>query len=324
MKNKKSWQEILKSNFTKIETLADFLQLSPQDRLLIDKKPRFILNLPLRIAEKIEKQNLYDPLLKQFVPTIEEKVQTLSFVDDPTDDKAYRKTDKLLHKYNGRALLICTSACAMHCRYCFRQNFEYCKEKKLFEEELSLIAKDSSIKEVILSGGDPLSLSNKKLDQLFNDLESISHVKRVRFHTRFPVGIPERIDEDFLHLLKKTSKQIWFVVHINHPKEIDSDILLALKNIQLLGIPVLTQTVLLKGINDDSKTLQELCELLVDNGILPYYLHQFDKISGGAHFEVSEDIGLSLIEALRCHLSGYAVPKYVAEIPGKASKTPII
>lgn len=324
MKTERNWQDILKGNFTRWRALADFLNLSEENCSVIDKQPDFILNIPRRLAEKIAKGTLDDPILKQFLPTMEERKKTLSFVDDPTGDRNSTKASKLLHKYNGRALLVCTSACAMHCRYCFRQNYDYSKEKCAFEKELTIISEDSTISELILSGGDPLSLNNNKLEALFETLRKIPHIKRVRFHTRFPIGIPERLDDGFLKLLKETNKQIWFVVHTNHPREIDSDILKALKNIQLLGIPILTQTVLLKGINDSFETMKELCELLVDNGISPYYLHQFDKISGGAHFEVPQEVGLSLIEALRNDLSGYAVPKYVVEIPGEPAKTPIV
>ena len=283
-------------------------------------RPRFVLNLPFRLAAKIQKKNLDDPILRQFVPLQDEEVMDPNFKKDPVADALSCKTPKLLHKYAGRVLLVVTSACAMHCRYCFRQNFAYDSSHKEFEHELDFIAKDSSIHEVILSGGDPLSLDDQILDSVLQRIAAIPHVRKIRFHTRFPVGIPERIDAPFLAVLEKVPIQMWFVIHANHPRELDSDVLAALKIIQKLGIPVLNQSVLLKGVNDNADILIELSKKLSDHGIIPYYLHQLDQVQGAAHFEVKEDQGLDLISALKIQLPGYAVPKYVREIPGMPSK----
>jgi EF-P beta-lysylation protein EpmB len=317
------WRQILRTNFIKWHELADFLGLSPEQRNRIDSKPGFPLNLPRRLAEKIAKQTLEDPILRQFLPTIEEKRQTLGFVSDPVGDSLCSRSSKLLHKYHGRVLLVCTSACAMHCRYCFRQQFDYDTGHPGFSNEIELIRQDTTLQEVILSGGDPLSLSDQVLESLLQELALIPHVRRIRFHTRFPIGIPERIDGPFLAILENVPKQIWFIVHANHPEECDPDVLAALKRIQKLGIPVCNQAVLLKGVNDDVDTLCRLCEKLTDHGILPYYLHQLDKVQGAAHFEVSEAEGLMLIKKLTARLPGYGVPKYVKEIAGEPAKTPI-
>lgn len=315
------WREIQKSNFTNWEKLADFLLLNEDARSCIKKHPRFSLNIPLRLAEKIQKGTLDDPILKQFLPTLEEDIQTVRCSVDPVKDVEFRRTSKLLHKYEGRALITATSACAMHCRYCFRQNFDYDSEKIGFLEELKVLRQDHSIREIILSGGDPLSLSNQALRILITDLGSISHIRRLRFHTRFPVGIPERIDDEFLDILAETRLQVWFIIHSNHPKELDDTVLAALKKIQKLGIPVLNQAVLLKGVNDSRLVLKALLEKLVDFGISPYYLHQLDVVRGANHFEVSEEEGRKLILAVSKELSGYAIPKYVKEIPGASGKT---
>lgn len=212
----------------------------------------------------------------------------------------------------------------MHCRYCFRQNYPYAPFQSGLSQELAWIGQDPSIKEVILSGGDPLSLNNDSLQEILHSICAISHVERIRFHTRFPIGIPERIDEAFLSLLEACTKQIWFIIHCNHPRELDLDVLTALKKIQKLGIPVLNQSVLLKGINDCIDTLQALCEKLTANGIIPYYLHQLDRVERAAHFEVSKTQGRQLIQELTLRLSGYAVPKYVQEIFGETSKTSLM
>jgi EF-P beta-lysylation protein EpmB len=317
------WRQVLRTNFTHWQKLADFLQLSPAQSAQILQKAHFPLNLPVRLASKIQKGTLNDPILKQFLPTLEEHVATEHYSIDPIQDRVFCRTTKLLQKYEGRALLLCTSACAMHCRYCFRQNYPYESSNHQFENELQEIAADTSLREIILSGGDPLSLSNETLSLLLNRLNSIPHVQRIRFHTRFPIGIPERIDSSFISLLENSQKQIWFVFHSNHPSEFDEDIWAALAQIRRLGIPLLNQTVLLRDVNDSVETLKKLFEKLVDHGISPYYLHQLDRVQGAAHFEVPEEKGRQLIETVRKQLSGYAVPLYVREIAGESNKTPL-
>ena len=315
------WREIQKENYNQWKPLVDFLELDEENARSVLQRSRFVLNMPRRLATKIEKNNLDDPILRQFVPLREELATSSGFCSDPVGDGFSQKTNKLLHKYVGRALLVCTSACAMHCRYCFRQNFPYATEQKLFEEELEAISQDCTLEEIILSGGDPLSLSDRVLEQLLQDLDAITHVQRIRFHTRFPIGIPERIDDSFLAILSRVKAQLIFVVHINHPRELDEDVTASLKKIQKLGIPVLNQAVLLKGVNDNLLTLKTLFESLVNIGVLPYYLHQLDRVQGAAHFEVDEKIGLSLLEELRTCLPGYAIPQYVREIAGEPSKS---
>lgn len=318
------WKKILRTNFTDIDKLAIFLELDGESKLELLKRPKFSLNLPLRLAEKINKNDLNDPILKQFVPLKDELKVTNGFLTDPVGDLNCKSSAKLLHKYEGRVLLVTTSACAMHCRYCFRQNFDYATATGfLFEDELKLIADDKTIQEVLLSGGDPLSLSNELLKKLIQNLDNIPHLKRLRFHSRFPIGIPERIDDEFIEIIKNCRFQIYFVLHINHPKELDEAIFKAVKQLQKAGAIVLNQSVLLYGVNDDVDTLVNLSNCLIDNGILPYYLHQLDRVQGAAHFEVSEEKGLSLIAEMNKHLPGYAVPKYVREIEGHPSKTPI-
>ncbi len=320
-----AWRLIQLQNFTAWEKFATYLELDSKDQKIILKNPSFPLNIPLRLACKIKKSTLDDPILKQFLPKVDELIQKPGFFLDPVQDISFRKEEsKLLKKYEGRALLLVSSACAMHCRYCFRQNYTYETERKDFSSEIELIRQDSSLKEIILSGGDPLSISDEKLQILLMALNEIPHIKRIRFHTRFPVGIPERIDDSLLSIFKSVSKQIIFILHTNHVRELDEEVLTSMKKIQRLGIPVLSHTVLLKEINDDVKTLQELFETLSDHGILPYYLFQLDKVQGASHFEVLEEEGKKLMEELSSKLSGYALPKYAKEEPGKPAKTPIL
>jgi EF-P beta-lysylation protein EpmB len=318
------WRQILRSNFTDLKSLLAYLELENDTSKIALESPRFSLNVPRRLVQKIQKKKWDDPILKQFLPFTEERTQTNGYVSDPVGDQGCRKSSKLIHKYQGRALLVCTSACAMHCRYCFRQNFDYDCSNKVFSNELELIRQDFSIKEIILSGGDPLSLSDATLEELLGNISTIPHIKMIRFHTRFPIGIPERIDSSFLKILSNFPRQIWFVVHVNHPVELDSDVLQALRCIQKLGIPVLNQSVLLKGVNDNVETLKMLSEKLVENGIFPYYLHELDRVQGTAHFEVEEKVGQALIKELTRQLPGYAIPKYVREIAGYPNKVSLV
>lgn len=316
------WKEKLRQNFKSVRTFVDYLELDEKQQEEVNFEPPFAIQVPLRLAQKMRKKSLTDPLVLQFLPLNKEKDLHAQFNTEPVCDSHFKKTDKLLHKYEGRVLLVCTSACAMHCRYCFRQNFDYMRGKN-FDEEIAWIEKDSSIREVILSGGDPLSLSNLTLNELFERLGQISHVKKIRIHTRFIIGIPERIDEEFLSILKKLPQQIYFVIHCNHSKELDEEIFHCLDALKRLGCIILNQAVLLKNVNDTKETLGQLCLDLSDRGIIPYYLHQLDRIQGAAHFEVEEEQGLKLINEIATFLPGYAVPKYVREIPGQPNKTPL-
>lgn len=320
-KNIPLWRELQRENFTRLEPLLAFLELSETLRDQIFHDSKFSLNIPLRLAKKMEKNRIDDPIFRQFVPLREEGIVTPGFVLDPVKDQTFCKTEKLLQKYRSRALLVTTSACAMNCRFCFRQNFPYEKEIFGFEKELKYIENDPSISEIILSGGDPLSLSDQTLSSLFNAIDKIPHIRRIRFHTRFPIGIPERIDESFLKILDLSQKQIVFVIHCNHPRELDSDVICHLRKILALGIPLLNQSVLLKGVNDDESTLLELSEKLSSNGIIPYYLHQLDLVQGASHFQVSDERGIELVQYLQKHTSGYAVPRLTREEAGRSSKT---
>lgn len=210
----------------------------------------------------------------------------------------------------------------MHCRYCFRQHFAYGASAN-FQKELTAIAQDHSLHEVILSGGDPLSLPDETLKGLLDTLSSYAHIKRIRFHTRFPIGIPERIDGSFLNVIAACPKQIYIVLHCNHARELDEEIFDRVKALQRSGCVLLNQAVLLKGVNDQAAALQQLAEALADQGILFYYLHQLDRVAGAAHFEVAESDGQRLVAEIAKRLPGYAVPKYVREIAGEPHKTPV-
>lgn len=309
------WRGIQKQTFSSLEKIADFLELDQENRDRLVSRKDFPVHVPLRIASKMKKNSIDNPLALQFLPLKEEVLG--GGVLDPVGDGASKRCEALLHKYEGRALLLTTGACAMHCRYCFRQNFPY---KSALDEAVEIISKDPSIKEIILSGGDPLSLSDRALKELFDKFEKIPHVEIVRFHTRFVVGIPERITDAFLDILRGSCKQIVFVVHVNCVEELDEDIFCALARVGALNIPVLTQTVLLRDVNDSKKALYDLFWALSKRGVIPYYLHQLDRVKGSLHFEVSKERGRELILALRDCMPGYAVPTYVEERAGDGAK----
>lgn len=316
----KNWHEILKTSFTSVEKACDFLELPETLRSKVLLKPNFPFLLPMRLAKKMAKGTLEDPLVRQFLPLKEEQERADGFFKDPVCDTSFQKEGRVLQKYQKRALVVTTGACAMHCRYCFRQNFEYGGEKR-FQSELEWLKKEPSIQEVILSGGDPLSLSNDILKYLLDQIALIPHIKRVRFHTRFPIGIPERIDEGFLDLVSESKQEIYIVIHANHPIEIDDEVAVYLKKLKRIGCTLLNQSVLLKGVNDDPAILKELSERLINSGILPYYIHQLDRVFGTFHFEVSEEIGKALVKEIAKELPGYGVPKYVKEEPYQSNKT---
>jgi len=268
-----------------------------------------------------------DPLLLQVLPLGAEEVSKSGFTLDAVGDHDAKRASGLLHKYQGRALLITTGSCAIHCRYCFRRHYPYSDDPKRladWEPAMQALRSDSTIQEVIFSGGDPLMLTDHRLGELIGLVASIPHIKRLRIHTRLPVVLPERVTPELLHLLTGGRLTPIVVVHANHPHELDSRCLGALRALVRSGCTVLNQAVLLAGINDHIDTLARLCEELADSGVIPYYLHQLDRVMGVSHFEVPESVGRNLIAALRTRLPGYAVPEYVREIAGQQHKTPII
>ena len=317
------WRIEQKKSFANLDSLLTFLEFPLKAREQFSKQSSFPLLVPMRIAKKMRKNDLSCPLLKQFLPTQKELEKKEGFTINPVGDIESLKLPKLIHKYSGRLLLTPSSACAMNCRYCFRRSFPYDKTSSSLENELLYIKNNTTIHEVIFSGGDPLSLSDDKLSSYLHEIDTIDHVSIIRFHTRLPIGIPERITEKLLHTLSRLRCQVIFVLHINHKEELDVEIFSSIKKLQNLGIPILCQSVLLKGVNDSKEVLKELYLLLISHGILPYYLHQLDKVEGAAHFEVKESIGEKLITSLREELPGYAIPQYVRETQGEKSKTPI-
>ena len=322
-----SWRQSLADA---VRDPAELIELLHLPTSLIEPARRvaeqFPLIVPHSFLDRMTPGDVSDPLLRQILPLDAELSAGEGFAPDPVGDGAARIAPGLLHKYEGRALLIAAGACAVHCRYCFRRHYAYNEEPRRLEDwEPALVAlqEDTSITEVILSGGDPLVLSDRRLSLLFERLAGIEHLRRIRIHSRLPIVLPDRMTGKLLELLQQPELQTLFVVHANHPHEIAGDCREALRTLVSSGIPTLNQAVLLRGVNDSGEALAELSLRLVDIGVFPYYLHQLDRVQGAAHFEVSEAEGRALIDALRARLPGYAVPRFVREIPGAPSKTPL-
>lgn len=320
----KNWQQQLAEAFNNIEDLCRYLHLSPDDLpVSVEAVKNFPLRVPLSFAACIEKGNPHDPLLRQVLPINEELLAYPGFSNDPVGDLASVTQTAVLHKYYGRVLLINTGSCAINCRYCFRRNFPYADlqlSKQKEDAAIQYIQENTSISEVILSGGDPLLLSDSRLTRLIQQLDSIKHLKRIRIHSRLPIVLPARITAEFINTLTQSPKQITIVTHCNHANEISDAVIASCKSLKNAGITLFNQAVLLKGVNDSVEVLCELSEQLFSQGVIPYYLHLLDKATGTRHFEVSEIEALALIRQVQATLPGYLVPKLVKERAGAASK----
>jgi EF-P beta-lysylation protein EpmB len=321
------WHRSLANAVRDPDQLVDLLKLPDSYRNQARKSAElFPLMVPHSFLDRMEPGNPEDPLLLQVLPLDAEQKDISGFVPDALHEHSARTSPGMLQKYAGRALLIATGTCAVHCRYCFRKNYPYSQEPRRLEDwnpALQAIAEDDSLREVILSGGDPLMLTDARLAALCAALETIPHLKRLRIHTRLPIVLPDRVTESLIEMLTSSRLTPIMVVHANHPREIVGECARALRTLVRSGMTVLNQAVLLRRINDSAEVLAELCERLVDLGVMPYYLHQLDRVSGTAHFEVPESEGCEIIEQLRRRLPGYAVPQYVREVPGMLFKIPL-
>ena len=319
-----NWQQQLSEAFTAIEDLCEYLKLSPGDLPISQAaSQQFALRVPLSFAASMEKGNPNDPLLRQVVPIRDELLDYPGFSNDPVGDIQAVVQPGILHKYQGRVLLINTGSCAINCRYCFRRNFPYDDLQLSKQQEsgaIEYIKSDTTITEVILSGGDPLLLSDARLAQLIRQLETLDHIKRIRIHSRLPIVLPARVTDELIKVLVNCSKQIVLVVHANHANEINGRVVTAFNLLKNKDITLLNQSVLLKDVNDNVDTLCELSEQLFSIGITPYYLHLLDRATGTGHFEVSEDDARRIMTQVQNRLPGYLVPKLVKEIAEDESK----
>jgi len=318
------WKKQLASAISSPAELLRELELEHLLTEQIKTHSKFFLRAPQAYVNKINKGDPYDPLLLQILPTLAEN--KLTGDTDPVGDLHAMPSSGLLHKYHGRALIITTAACAIHCRYCFRRHFPYSDAQALSSQwptTLDYLRQHTEIKEVILSGGDPLVLDDHRLARLCSDLETIPHIKWLRIHTRLPVVLPARINPSLLGWMQDSRFRITMVIHANHANELGTDEMRVLDSLQNINVTLLNQSVLLKNVNDNASSLIDLSQRLHDSGVIPYYLHMLDQVQGGLHFDVTHKKACQLIDNMRDKLPGYLIPKLVIEEKGKSSKTAI-
>lgn len=318
------WKKQLAEAISSPVELLQHLKLEHLLNHQVDLDPSFKLRVPKAYVDKMKKGDASDPLLLQVLPTLAEN--ELGGDIDPVGDLNAMPSPGLLHKYHGRALIITTAACALHCRYCFRRHFPYSESLAIASQwpaTLNYLKQHSDINEVILSGGDPLVLDDKKLESLCKNLETIPHIKWLRIHTRLPIVLPSRINDSLLGWMKSSRLRITMVIHANHANEIGKDEMLALESLQSINITLLNQSVLLRNINDNATTLINLSHRLHDVGVMPYYLHLLDQVQGSLHFDVNSEKACQIIDNMRAMLPGYLVPRLVVEKKGESSKTAI-
>lgn len=325
LKNSDNWQSTLSDLVTDPNELLRLLELEAADLGLAEQALRdFPLRVPRPFLARMEKGNPADPLLRQVLPLAEEDMEVNGFSTDPLQEAAANPAPGILHKYYGRALLLPTSSCAIHCRYCFRRHFPYqdnIPDRQSWQLSLDYLRRSKDIEEVILSGGDPLAIADRHLDWLLSALEAIPHVHTLRLHTRLPIMIPARVSQTLCQRLENSRLRVVIVLHCNHAREIDAGVEAACRDLIQSGAMLLNQSVLLKGINDGLEPLAELSRALFKAGVLPYYLHLLDRTRGTAHFEVEEARGVAILDELRHHLPGYLVPRLAREEPGAGAKT---
>lgn len=321
---KHAWQQALSDLITDPKELWDILDLDPA---LLDDAYQVVRQFPLKVPRsfvaRMEKGNPHDPLLKQVLPLGAELDVISGFSLHPLQEINANPVPGVLHKYHGRVLVMLTAACAIHCRYCFRRHFPYEENisgRSGWEKIFAYLKQDPGISEVILSGGDPLSVSDHLLKSFTDELVQIPHIKRLRIHTRLAVVIPERITEQFVSWLNDLPLKSVLVTHINHANEINFEVKQALERLRSIGVTLLNQSVLLKEINDNVQTLAILSETLFASGVLPYYLHILDKVQGAAHFDIPLSCAKALHTELSYQLPGYLLPKLVYEQSGKLAK----
>lgn len=320
-----AWQKQLANAVKSIDELLLEVELSHHDLGLSEYAQQELpLRVPKSFVARMQPGDPYDPLLLQVLPTQLEEETAPGYSTDPLGEGRVTPTPGLLHKYRGRALLVATGSCAIHCRYCFRRHFPYSEHQiPGFSDALDYLQKNTEIEEIILSGGDPLAMSDRRLADLVGQLEMIPHLRRLRIHTRLPVVLPDRVDRHLLSWLTGGRLEPIVVLHSNHSQEINAEVTTALGRLKGAGVTLLNQSVLLRGINNSVPALRDLSKNLFAAGVLPYYLHLVDRVRGATHFDVHEDEARSLVWELMRDLPGYLVPKLVREVPGAPAKMPI-
>lgn len=322
-----SWQQLLTTGFDSAKQILEYLNLTDSGGLSLDSQlahQQFTTKVPKRFVDKMTLGDREDPLLLQVLPQGIEMQKVAGYTDDPLIESEVNPLPGLLHKYHGRVLLTLSNVCAINCRYCFRRHFPYRENllgSKTWPAVLAYLSQNDSISEVILSGGDPMLVNDKQLGKFVEQLEKISHITTLRIHSRLPIVLPERFNDDWLACFNESRLNKVMVLHCNHANELDDDIANLCQRLKQAHFHLLNQTVLLKGVNDSVEVLTTLSQSLFNIGVLPYYLHQLDKVKGAHHFEIQYTQALELHQAMKASLPGYLVPKLVRETPFDKNKT---
>jgi len=319
-----AWRKELADVVTDVEELLRMLDFGDRPPIATPSALRgFPLRVPRAFIHRMHPGDPNDPLLRQVLPVVKEYEPVAGFTTDPVGELSSPPVDSVLHKYQGRALVMVTGVCAVHCRYCFRRHFPYAELGSAppdLDSAIDRIVSDPTISEIILSGGDPLTVPDSRLEVLGRKLAALPQLKRLRLHTRMPIVLPQRVDRALISWIGGLGLQTVVVVHANHANEIDDDVRRALAALAETGVTLLNQAVLLAGVNDSVDALADLSESLFDAGVLPYYLHRLDPVSGAAHFEVSDVEAKRLHAEVSAQLPGYLVPRLVREVPGAPAK----
>lgn len=326
-RTRSSWQQELANAFKDSDSLLEYLQIASENLPDPIVKNNFPTLVTQHFASLFKKGDPNDPLLKQVLSVKSENLNVEGFTLDPLEENQATQVPGIIHKYQGRVLMLPTSACAIHCRYCFRRHYDYTQDtpfRERIRQSLDYIRQHPDIEEIILSGGDPLTLADSQWKELIDQIATIPNIKRLRIHTRLPVVLPSRITADFIKQLSCLPFQIVMVLHINHAKEISLPLQAICKQLTSAKVTLLNQSVLLAGVNDDLTTLKSLSEQLFKLNILPYYLHLLDPVQGVAHFDVPQEKAKKLLTELSNNLPGYLVPKLVREEATKPAKTIIV
>ena len=321
----RDWKVVISESFLDLDELLKFCEIDPL-HTGGNTRQEFGLRVTRYFASLIEKGNALDPLLLQVLPDESELQLVSGYSKDAVGDYLSMPAPGLIHKYHGRVLLSLTGACAIHCRYCFRRHFDYSENSadcSAHGQVMQYLSQNKEVREVILSGGDPLMLSDLKLARLITNLNNIPHIRTLRIHSRLLSVLPERINKTFLETLRQFNGQVVFVSHINHPNEISGPNQAGFQLLSQQGYTIFNQTVLLRRVNDSVRTLEELSNKLFANQVIPYYLHRLDKVQGAAHFDISLEESRSIYQQLRDRLPGYLLPLMVEENSGRSSKTPV-
>ena len=319
------WRQQLAQSFRTPKALLEHLQFDEQQiKELSANDQGFSTLVPQAYADRMQPADQQDPLLLQVLPQVAEGLSAPGFVTDPLAEAEFNPSPGVVHKYHGRALLVTASHCAINCRYCFRRHYPYDEQQRSrsqWQASLAHLAEDRDLEEIILSGGDPLALTNNMLFALLDKIEALPQVQRLRIHSRLPVVLPTRITSALCQRLKSSRLQVVMVIHCNHAQEIDTEVSAACQQLQAAGVSLLNQSVLLGTINANSESLIALSKALFNSGVLPYYLHLPDHVAGTQHFFIEQQQGLQLHREIQKKLPGYLVPRLVKEEPGMAHKT---